>query len=141
VLERQEDAHIKVEIQSNSEFQSLTSCPTQSSGPHRLHIDVQDACKIRFGCSSYARNEAVINFPIEPVPCQKKIGFDQNCQNTFNIQSRTRLGVVHIKTDAQVADNIQLGRSWTQWKDKGKEIMFPMELVPCQNSSGINGNL
>jgi hypothetical protein len=31
VLERQEDAHIKVEIQSNSEFQSLTSSPTQSS--------------------------------------------------------------------------------------------------------------
>jgi hypothetical protein len=30
-LETQEDAHIKVEIQSNSEFQSLTSSPTQSS--------------------------------------------------------------------------------------------------------------
>jgi hypothetical protein len=31
VLERQEDAQIKVLIQSNSEFQSLTSSPTQSS--------------------------------------------------------------------------------------------------------------
>jgi hypothetical protein len=31
VLERQEDAHIKVEIQPNSELQSLTSSPTQSS--------------------------------------------------------------------------------------------------------------
>jgi hypothetical protein len=30
VLERQGDAHIKVDIQSNSEFQSLTSSPTQS---------------------------------------------------------------------------------------------------------------
>jgi hypothetical protein len=30
VLERQGDAHIKVEIQSNSEFQSLTLNPTQS---------------------------------------------------------------------------------------------------------------
>jgi hypothetical protein len=39
-LERQGDAHIKVEIQSNSEFQSLTSSPTQSSGPPRLQIDV-----------------------------------------------------------------------------------------------------
>jgi hypothetical protein len=29
-LERQGYAHIKVEIQSNSEFQSLTSSPTQS---------------------------------------------------------------------------------------------------------------
>jgi hypothetical protein len=33
VLERQGDAHIKVEIQSNSEFQSLTSSPTWSLGP------------------------------------------------------------------------------------------------------------
>jgi hypothetical protein len=32
-LERQGDAHIKVEIQSNSKFQSLTSSPTRSSGP------------------------------------------------------------------------------------------------------------
>jgi hypothetical protein len=111
VLERQEDAHIKVEIQSNSEFQSLTSSPTQSSGPHRLHIVVQDACKTRFGCSTYAQKEAMINFPIEPVPCPKKIGFDQNCQNTFNIRSRTHLVAVHIKTDAQVAYDIQLGRS------------------------------
>jgi hypothetical protein len=39
-LERQGDAHIKVEIQSNSEFQSLTSSPTQSSGPPWLQIDV-----------------------------------------------------------------------------------------------------
>jgi hypothetical protein len=43
VLERQGDAHIKVEIQSNSEFQSLTSSPTQSSGPSHLQIDLQDA--------------------------------------------------------------------------------------------------
>jgi hypothetical protein len=101
VLVRQEDAHIKVEIQSHSEFQILTSSPTQSSGPHRLHIDVQDACKIRFGCSTYGQKEAVINFPIEPVPCPKKIGFNQNCQNTFNIRSQTRLGAVDIKTDAE----------------------------------------
>jgi hypothetical protein len=31
-LERQGDVHIKLEIQSNSEFQSLTSSPTQSPG-------------------------------------------------------------------------------------------------------------
>jgi hypothetical protein len=35
-LERQEDAHIKLEIQSNSEFLSLTSSPTQSSGPPQV---------------------------------------------------------------------------------------------------------
>jgi hypothetical protein len=74
------------------------------------------------------------------VPSPNNIGFDQNCQNSFNIQSRTRLGSVHIKTDAQVAYDIQLGRSWTPWKDKGKEIMFPVEIVPCRNSSGTNGN-
>jgi hypothetical protein len=39
-LERQGDAHIKVEVQSNSEFQSLSSSPTQSLGPPRLQIDV-----------------------------------------------------------------------------------------------------
>jgi hypothetical protein len=43
VLERQGDAHIKVEIQSNLELQSLTSSPTQSPEPPRLQIDVQDA--------------------------------------------------------------------------------------------------
>jgi hypothetical protein len=32
-LERQGDAHIKVEIQSNLEFKSLTSSPTQSAQP------------------------------------------------------------------------------------------------------------
>jgi hypothetical protein len=53
-LERQVDAHIKVEIQSNSEFQSLTPSPTQSLGPHWLKIDVHDAYKIRFRCSTYA---------------------------------------------------------------------------------------
>jgi hypothetical protein len=33
VLERQGEAQIKVDIQSNSEFQSLTLCPTRSLGP------------------------------------------------------------------------------------------------------------
>jgi hypothetical protein len=39
-LERQGDAHIKVEIQSNLKFQSLTSSSTRSPGPLRLQIDV-----------------------------------------------------------------------------------------------------
>jgi hypothetical protein len=75
-----------------------------------------------------------------PVPSPNKIGFDQNCQNSFNIQSPTRLGAVHIKTDDQVTFDIQLEHSWTHWKDKGKEITFPMEIVPSHNSSGTNGN-
>jgi hypothetical protein len=63
-LERQGDAHIKVEIQFNSEFQSLTSSPTQSSRPPQLQIDVYDAYEIIFGCSRHARKENKINFRI-----------------------------------------------------------------------------
>jgi hypothetical protein len=58
VLERQGDVNIKVEIQSNLEFQSLTSSSTQSSGPPRLQIYVHDA---------YAQKEDEITFPMAPV--------------------------------------------------------------------------
>jgi hypothetical protein len=37
-LEREGDVHIKVEIQSNSEFQCLTSSPTWDPGPPRHQI-------------------------------------------------------------------------------------------------------
>jgi hypothetical protein len=47
-LERQGDMHIKVEIQSNLKFQSLTSSPTRSSVPPQLQIDVHDTYNIRF---------------------------------------------------------------------------------------------
>jgi hypothetical protein len=43
-----------------------------------------------------------------------------------------------METDVHVTYDIQLGSSWTPWK--GKEIKFLMELVPCPNSSGINGD-
>jgi hypothetical protein len=42
VLEGQRDAYNKVEIQSNSEFQSLTSSPIQSSRSPYLQIDARD---------------------------------------------------------------------------------------------------
>jgi hypothetical protein len=71
-----------------------------------------------------------------PVLGPTKIGFDQNYQNNFNIQSPTCPGAAVIKTDAQVTYNIQLGCSWTPWK--GKEIYLSMELVPCPNLSRIN---
>jgi hypothetical protein len=98
----------------------------------------RDAYEIGFGRSTYVRKENEITFQMASVPGPTKIGFDQNCQNNFNIQSLTRLGAMHIKMGAQVAYDIQLGRSWTPWK--GKEINFPMELVPCPNSSKINSN-
>jgi hypothetical protein len=122
---------IKVEIQSNSEFQSLNSSPTRNPGPPWLQINVQNAYDIGFGRSKYARKEDDISFPMPLVPVPTKIGFDQNCQNKFNIQSPTHPRVVHIKIDAQVAYDIQLGCYWTLWK--GKEKPFSMELLPCPN--------
>jgi hypothetical protein len=97
-----------VEIQSSSEFQSLTLSPTQSLGSPRFQIDVQDAYEIRFGCYTYAQKEDKIAFPMAPVPGPTKRGFDQNYWNNVNIQSPTCPGAVHIKTDAQFAYNIQL---------------------------------
>jgi hypothetical protein len=79
VLERQGDAHIKMEIQSNLEFQSLTLSPTQSSRSPRIQINVQDAYGIEFGRSTYAWKEGEIKFPMASVPQPTKIGFDQNC--------------------------------------------------------------
>jgi hypothetical protein len=67
-LERQGDAHIMVEIQSNLEFQSLTSSPTQSLGPPRLQIDVHDVYEIGFGRSTYSRKEEEINVLLALVP-------------------------------------------------------------------------
>jgi hypothetical protein len=46
VLEIEGDMPIKEEKHSNSEFQSLTSNPTQSPGPPRLQIDVQDVSNL-----------------------------------------------------------------------------------------------
>jgi hypothetical protein len=40
MLESPRDMHTKVELQSNSEFQSLTSSPTQSPRSACLRIDV-----------------------------------------------------------------------------------------------------
>jgi hypothetical protein len=108
-LERQGDACIKVEIQSNLEFLSLTLSRTQSPQPHQLQIDVQDAYEIGFRSSTYEWKEDGINFPMELVPGPNKVGFNENCQNKFNIQSPTCPGVVHIKTNAQVSYDIQLG--------------------------------
>jgi hypothetical protein len=84
-LERQGEAYIKVEIQSNSEFQNLTSSPTRSPGPPRLQIDIQDACQIGFGRSTYARKEKKISFLMELVTHPTKIGLDHNYWNNFNI--------------------------------------------------------
>jgi hypothetical protein len=88
-LERQGDTHIKIEIQSNLKFQSLTSSQTRSPGPPRLQIDVQDAYEIAFGRSTHARKEDETKFPMTPVPGPTKIRFNQNCQ--FFLISRVQL--------------------------------------------------
>jgi hypothetical protein len=76
VLESQGDAHIMVEIQSKSQFQSLTSSPTRSPGPPRLQIDVQDAYEIGLGHSTYSRKENEIKVPMASVAGLIKIRFD-----------------------------------------------------------------
>jgi hypothetical protein len=42
MLESQGDAQAKVEIQSKSEFQSLTASPSRGAGPPCLQIDAHD---------------------------------------------------------------------------------------------------
>jgi hypothetical protein len=79
VLERRGDAHIKVEIQSNSKFHSLTLSPTRNPRPPQFQIDVKDAYEIGFERSTYARKEEETKFPMTPVLGPTKIGFDQNC--------------------------------------------------------------
>jgi hypothetical protein len=72
VLERQGHVHMEVKIQYNLEFQSLTLSLTQ------LQIDVQDAYEIKFECSTYARKEDEINFPMDMVPSPTKIRLNHN---------------------------------------------------------------
>jgi hypothetical protein len=70
VLESQGDVHEKVANQSNSQL--LSSSPTQSPGPPCIQIDVQIACNLRFGCSTYARKAQEINYPMALVSCPTK---------------------------------------------------------------------
>jgi hypothetical protein len=72
VLESQGDVHEKVANQSNSELPSLS--PTRSPGPPRIQIDIQSAYDLRFGCSTYARKDKEITFPMELVSSPTKIG-------------------------------------------------------------------
>jgi hypothetical protein len=85
VLESQGDVHKKVANQSNSEL--LSSSATRSPGPPRIQIDVQIAYDLYFGCSTYARKDKEIIFPMTPVSCTTKIGVVRNHQNSTNFQS------------------------------------------------------
>jgi hypothetical protein len=62
VMENQGDVHEKVANQSNLEL--LSSSPTRSPGPPRIQIDVQITYNLRFGCSTYARKDKEISFPM-----------------------------------------------------------------------------
>jgi hypothetical protein len=85
VLESQGDVHAKVANKSNSELPS--SSPTQSPGPPRIQIDVENAYNLRFGRSTYARKDKEVAFQIEPVPCQTKIVVVRNYQNSTDFQN------------------------------------------------------
>jgi hypothetical protein len=80
VLLNPRNVHAKVDIQSNLEFQNVTLSLNQSPGPPCLEIDAQDAFELRFGYSTSAWKKGEVYFP-------NKIGFNQNCQNKFNIHS------------------------------------------------------
>jgi hypothetical protein len=80
VLESQGDVHEKVANQSNWEL--LSSSPTQSPGPPRIQIDVPITYDLRFGCSTYARKDKEIAIPMTPVSCPTKIGVARNYQNS-----------------------------------------------------------
>jgi hypothetical protein len=85
VLESQGDMHEKVANKSNSKL--LSSSPTQSPGPPHIHIDVQIAYNLCFGCSTYARKAKEISFPMAPVSCPTKIGVVHNHQNNTGFQN------------------------------------------------------
>jgi hypothetical protein len=60
--------------------------------------------------------------------CQNYIGESTHKSNSeFSSSPVRNPGADHMKTDVQVAYDIQSGRSLTLWKDK--EIIFPMGLV------------
>jgi hypothetical protein len=78
MLESQGDAHAKVEIQSKSEFQSLTVSPSRGAGPPCLQIDAHDMYDLRFGRSSYAWKDKEIKFSMQLVSWSTKIGVTCN---------------------------------------------------------------
>jgi hypothetical protein len=78
VLERQEDMHAKVDIQSKSELQSLTLSQSRDPESPCLQIDAQDVYNLRFECSSYAWKDKEISFPTQPVSWSTKIGVTHN---------------------------------------------------------------
>jgi hypothetical protein len=71
MLEIPTDMQNKVEIQTNLEFQSLTSGSTQSIGPPCIQIEFQDACDHRFGYSTIGWKNKEIRFPMQPVSWEK----------------------------------------------------------------------
>jgi hypothetical protein len=87
----QRDGHAKVEIQSKSELQSLTSSQSRSPGPHCLQIDAHDTHDLRFRCSSYVWKDKEIRFPMQLVSWSSKIGV--TCNHRNKIISRTFLPV------------------------------------------------
>jgi hypothetical protein len=90
MLERQVDVHIKLEIQSNLEFQSLTLSKTQNPGPPRLQIDVQGAYEIGFGHSTYAWKEDEIKSNSSRISEASSISRVQLVQELFTLKLMPR---------------------------------------------------
>jgi hypothetical protein len=86
-LETPRDVHNKVEIQTNSEFQSLILSPTQSPGLPCIQINAQYIYDLQFGRSTYAWKDKEINLPTPSVSSSTKIGVARNHQNKINFQN------------------------------------------------------
>jgi hypothetical protein len=106
-LERQGDVHIEVEIQSNSEFQSLTSSPTRSPVPPRLQINVQDAYQIQFGRSIYAQKEDEMSFLIGQCHVQLKSDWTRITQTTsiYRVQLIQELSILKLMPRSHTTSN------------------------------------
>jgi hypothetical protein len=123
ILVRQGGAHIKVEIQFNSEFQSLTSSPTRSTGSPRLQINVQETYDIGFGRSTYTQKENEINFPMESVPRPNKIGFHQNSRK-FSI---SRVPLVQELSILKMMPKSHTTSNWGVLGLLGKVRRYPLQ--------------
>jgi hypothetical protein len=80
-------------------------------------------CKRLFVCAHFHSKEEMK----VQLLCNRKKNQDKKLESKSSSKSSStspirHLGAVHLKTDAQIAYDIQSGHSWTCWKDK--EIIF-----------------
>jgi hypothetical protein len=89
-------------------------------------------CKRRFvGAHFHSKEEKKVQ-----LLCNREKNQDKKFESKSSSSPIWNLGAIHLKTNAQVAYNIQSYRFWTRWKYKG--IIFPMGLVSYPNKVRVN---